>query len=727
MRLCVCLTLIVLVGLWGRISAQSMSSVVKDLHWNPVDGNEIAIAYGDGRIAVENLTTQTQQIIFTPQTTFSGIFAKVSWHPQGQFLAAGVGNTIYIWQRSGTLFQIYHQLLVGSADGIAHLESGNTPESITALDWSYDGNFLGMSSLTGVVKVLIRTDTQIAFSSSYLDAQPIAWASHRNVVLVGTQSIDFTGSAPQITNIPVGVSVLTTIAWKSDDSFFTFGDVYGFISIVNALQPQTTKIYRPFLGDSAPSITDVAWLDSQNKVVETDTEGRFVILNAATGAIDYVAHHDGPLYTVDVDPSGTKIAYGGESSSGQDTGFSIISVSSVLPGSVLVATPSNTSDSTAQPSDVQALREMLFPANCTQACFFGMQPGITTREEFEVFLDQNRLVPHILFPESPDDTQYQWDLPAQTAFQSQGRGETFFIAGKMTYLVLTLDIPLSVVYEVFGYPDRVKTYEGWIILHYETLGVDIVVTQASNLSRTLFVSLAAPHSKHQSYIGYLPSEPVDQPCSTYGTFPCVAPTATPGPINDSRSTSAAQSSDALILQNLLTSPGCVGACYWGLEPLITTRQQAEGILAAHGINNYEMEIPYSGDIEDSSYYWEDASFPLREPYKRFRAMFAAGSLHQVFLPIRVSEQVVIEAFGNPDQVVMALDGPGAIYSFIYLAKGITFRIDAAQHMTKDVILASAVSPYRNAVNWTPGDLVEQPCTTYGSLPCIVPTATPLSK
>lgn len=100
----------------------------------------------------------------------------------------------------------------------------------------------------------------------------------------------------------------------------------------------------------------------------------------------------------------------------------------------------------------------------------------------------------------------------------------------MVYIVLTLDIPLSVVYEVFGYPNQVRTYDDrWIILHYKTLGVDIVLTQASNLTRTLFVSLAAPHSKHQSYIGYLPSETVDQPCSSYGTFPCIAPTATPMP------------------------------------------------------------------------------------------------------------------------------------------------------------------------------------------------------
>lgn len=178
-------------------------------------------------------------------------------------------------------------------------------------------------------------------------------------------------------------------------------------------------------------------------------------------------------------------------------------------------------------SDAQALRDMLLPADCIQACFYGLQPGITTREELEAFLAEYQLVPHVLFPQSPDDTQYQWDLPAQTPFQELGRGETFFVEGKLVYIVLTIDIPLSVIYEVFGYADEVKTYDDWVILRYKTRGIDIVLTQGSNFTRTLFVSLVVPYSKHQSYIGYLPSEPVDQPCSSYGVFPCIAPTATP--------------------------------------------------------------------------------------------------------------------------------------------------------------------------------------------------------
>jgi hypothetical protein len=739
MRLCVCLTLIVLVGLWGRISAQSMSSVVKDLHWNPVDSNEIAIAYQDGRIELHNLTTQTSEQIGASQTTQPLQFVKIAWHPQGQFLAAGIGSTVYIWQKVGTSFQLYDQILAGNADAIAHLESGDAPESIYSMDWSHDGSKLAISATGGLLTVWQLINHQIlAGGPSNLEARPLDWASTKDVLLRGDAYIDYAkqSSSYPLQNISPNAqySYISAVDWKNDDRHYVIGDVGGYIVIVDSLAPESTISYRPFLPSESlplPIITDIQWLDAQNKIIETDRQGHLVVLDAASGQVVYSINHNGPLYALDIDSSGTKIAYGGESLSGQDTGFSIISVSSVLPDPALASTPSNTSETASQSSDAQALKDMLFPATCIQACFFGMQPEVTTRQQFETFLNQNQITPYIVSPNDLDNTHYQWDLPSQTVFkpQSGSIGQVIFKQGKIVRITLPLDIPLSEVYEVFGSPDTVTNYDDRVItLIYKELGAAITLSRQSNHTRTLDVILASATSKYESFLAQPPGELVNHTCNSYGAFPCIAPTATPGPINDNRST--AQPSDAVILQNLLTSPGCIGACYWGLEPMVTSRQQAETILAQHGIKDYDVVLPYpytDNLIESSSYYWDQESFLLREPSRRFEIMFGEGYIHQILLPIRVSAQVVTEAFGSPDQVIMPEESTGTIYSFVYLSRGMIFSFSVIDNMTKNVVLANASSSHHNAVNWVPGDPVERPCATYGTLPCIVPTSTSPSK
>jgi hypothetical protein len=189
----------------------------------------------------------------------------------------------------------------------------------------------------------------------------------------------------------------------------------------------------------------------------------------------------------------------------------------------------------------QALYDLFFNANCQALCFLGVESLITTEQELIDWLVAQNL--QFSVDTSGPVTIVYWQPPDRQFLLSQTWVLTTVPGGVVEHIVADIDVPVKVVFEVFGSPDQVTIDD--VIGDYDTAYLHYLVYQDLGLAfmagdfpydgTTTFFSLSWPGNGF-TWSELPPGEPLTQTCTTYGVPPCIAPTATmtphiPTPIN----------------------------------------------------------------------------------------------------------------------------------------------------------------------------------------------------
>lgn len=179
------------------------------------------------------------------------------------------------------------------------------------------------------------------------------------------------------------------------------------------------------------------------------------------------------------------------------------------------------------PSETDILRA-LFADECLMPCFMGIEPGVTTLQEIELYLQQEGI--SYRKGGSIEAAILEWELPEQE-FVTDGAFVPFITVIFSDDIVFKLFGPLNVhrdtVIEVFGSPHQITNSDGVYYMIYPNHNISFILDFAPHSRTAILVSEFSGIT--YSEITNPPGEPVTQTCVTYGVPPCIAPTATPTP------------------------------------------------------------------------------------------------------------------------------------------------------------------------------------------------------
>src|SRR5690606_25161930 len=141
--------------LWG----QSSDPIVLDVAWSP-DGEMIAAVDDSGTLSV-TLPDQTTPV-FQFKRPVTLVEAAVEWSPQGDHLAAGIGNRMYIWDAA--TWQMLHEFEVGLPEGVyTYGPIDNIPEGVKTINWSLDGGYVVVGTASYETSVWNMQAAQLIF------------------------------------------------------------------------------------------------------------------------------------------------------------------------------------------------------------------------------------------------------------------------------------------------------------------------------------------------------------------------------------------------------------------------------------------------------------------------------------------------------------------------------------------------------------------------------------
>jgi hypothetical protein len=180
----------------------------------------------------------------------------------------------------------------------------------------------------------------------------------------------------------------------------------------------------------------------------------------------------------------------------------------------------------------QALYELFSGENCEFNCILGIQPEITTHQEFTAWLESQQLA-----YESPTHApeEIYWFTPS-SIFLPYNRLLAIIQNGHIREISGAIDIPVDVIVEVFGAPpsmtfdlSETQNADQALITYmlYPEYGLGFKLGRASfpDVHTTSFV-LTAPENPY-GWVASPLGEPMTDSCTNYDVWPCIAPTATP--------------------------------------------------------------------------------------------------------------------------------------------------------------------------------------------------------
>lgn len=140
--------------------AQPANPIVLDVAWSP-SGDMIATIDDSGTL---NITLSDQT---TPVFQFSRpailLEGAVEWNPQGDRLAAGIGNRMYIWD-VGSSWQLLYEYEVGLPSGFFTWGLvDNIPEGVQTITWSLDGRYIVVGTYSYETSVWDTQEAQLIF------------------------------------------------------------------------------------------------------------------------------------------------------------------------------------------------------------------------------------------------------------------------------------------------------------------------------------------------------------------------------------------------------------------------------------------------------------------------------------------------------------------------------------------------------------------------------------
>ena len=180
-------------------------------------------------------------------------------------------------------------------------------------------------------------------------------------------------------------------------------------------------------------------------------------------------------------------------------------------------------------SNEAQLRTFLSHDSCTHACLLGIEAGITTIQQTMDILDRNNLDYTSTIIESdgsisivPNDTLPFVDV--QDSVQAIG---IIFIDNVVNQVSIPVNIPVNTVMNVYGNPEKVlmlrQTTNSSYYMIYSDDGFVFIVSGRGSATEVTSIWLGARDEIQQGFQAEIYTS-VDVTCSSFGEFPCVAPT-----------------------------------------------------------------------------------------------------------------------------------------------------------------------------------------------------------
>jgi hypothetical protein len=206
----------------------------------------------------------------------------------------------------------------------------------------------------------------------------------------------------------------------------------------------------------------------------------------------------------------------------------VVSAQSVTRGNppAIAATPV----ATETPSPADLLYEALRGGDCSHPCFMGIEVGKSTREEVDALFELYNVEFYERETDAPENAYYEFVAPPQfVLFLEEDDlptgGTIYFIDDIVISMNLFVHLETETVLEAFGPPDVVRNHDNLLfeLVYFDERFVFNVLTEG--IKPVKIVDIVSTRKLNSLDTPYSPI--VDTPCESYGTPPCIAPTAVP--------------------------------------------------------------------------------------------------------------------------------------------------------------------------------------------------------
>jgi hypothetical protein len=189
-----------------------------------------------------------------------------------------------------------------------------------------------------------------------------------------------------------------------------------------------------------------------------------------------------------------------------------------------------TAVATETPSAADLLYEALRDGDCSHPCFMGIEVGKSTRDEVDAIFELYDVEFYERETDTPENAAYEFVIPPQfVPFLAE---EDLPTGGSLTFgnniviaMYFLVHLETETVLEAFGPPDAVRNFDNLLfklVYFDERLMFNVLPEEKKPIKIIYLMSTIQPNPLD---VAYAPN--VDTPCESYGTPPCIAPTAVP--------------------------------------------------------------------------------------------------------------------------------------------------------------------------------------------------------
>ena len=344
---------------WG----QTMFSPVLDLEWSP-NGELLATLDAGGTLNVTRANDGYLQFEF--QRPLLLIKAAVVWSPQGDLLAAGIGNRMYIWETTSWILLWEYE--VGLPSGYftrGPLE--NIPEGVSTIRWSLNSRYVVVGTHSYQTSVWDTQAGELIFREADLSGggPGRVWLNEDGWMGDGANQLNaFTGEYafpnPTVNNAVSGTAEGGTTEPNLDHTRIAWGYYTGSVLIIDlhaSLRIQGFKVAEWEPPETRRVISSISWNGNGDFIAVAARDGELYVVNLVTEEIESVLILDGELNAIDWNPQTNDVTYAGVSDTGEPI-FSTTDVSgiagvpeiSLTPTSMPTETPTFTPTYTETPT-----------------------------------------------------------------------------------------------------------------------------------------------------------------------------------------------------------------------------------------------------------------------------------------------------------------------------------------------------------------------------------------
>jgi len=184
----------------------------------------------------------------------------------------------------------------------------------------------------------------------------------------------------------------------------------------------------------------------------------------------------------------------------------------------------------AQTSESQQLHDLLTSPNCQRACFLGIQPGLTTQAEVRSLLASMNIQYRVYSGQASNNEAngtYYWVPNSSTPFMFGGEVSVRFTNNIATQILIPMSVLVSTILDTYGNPVGMGSGDGNYYLEYPPQGLVFRVVPVIDSIRANGAILTDDPVVNGRFTASYGDTSVNQSCTSYGTPPCIAPTAVP--------------------------------------------------------------------------------------------------------------------------------------------------------------------------------------------------------